>query len=63
MQRHDDRAGKRARGLDRLVAVMVSGHGPTAATRAAPMNSTAARDRNRRATSATPSYQTVSPET
>src|SRR6478609_6396759 len=44
-------------------AVNVTGQGPAAATLAAPRNSTATRTVNRRATSATPSYHTVSPDT
>jgi hypothetical protein len=46
----------------RSAAVKVRCHGPAAATRAAPMKSSAMVTGNQRATSATPSYQTVSPE-
>ena len=45
------------------LAVMVRCWGPTSFTLAAPMNSTATLTSNLRATSATPSYHTVSPET
>ena len=45
-----------------LVGVMVRWNGPTSGTRAAPRLRIAVRMEKRFATSATPSYQTVSPE-
>ena len=76
VERDDGRTREGASGFDRAAsqsklataasiapsAVKVSGQSPTASTLAAPMNSTAVRTRKRAATSATPSYHTVSPE-